>query len=355
MKYNELKIGDLVAKIPLVQGGMGVGISLGGLAGAVAKAGGIGLISSAQIGFREADFDTDTKAANIRAIGKELAKARSIAAAGIIGFNIMVALKYYEDYVRAAVDAGADVIVSGSGLPVDLPAYTKDSRTYIAPIVSTERSASTILKYWDRKYQRTADFIVIEGPLAGGHLGFTNEQLDLYDKTTYALEISKIIQLVGRYEKQFDCRIPVILAGGINSREQVQEAFALGASGVQIGTAFIATAECDADPAYKQALIQAKASDIAIVKSPVGMPGRAIVNSFMERVRDGQTFPPGRCRQCLKNCQPAAIPYCITERLIAAANGDVTEALLFCGAYAYKSDRITTVDAVIDELFGKIS
>lgn len=350
MEYNELKIGDLVAKIPLIQGGMGVGISLGGLAGAVAKAGGIGLISSAQIGFREADFDIDTKAANIRAIGKELAKARSIAATGIIGFNIMVALKYYEDYVRAAVAAGADVIVSGSGLPVDLPAYVKDSRTYIAPIVSTERSASTILKYWDRKYQRTADFIVIEGPLAGGHLGFSNKQLEYYDKTEYALEIRKIIQLVSYYENRFDCRIPVILAGGIDSREQVREAFALGASGVQIGTAFITTAECDADPAYKQALIQAEASDIAIVKSPVGMPGRAIVNSFMERVLDGQTFPPSRCRQCLKNCQPAAIPYCITERLIAAANGNVAEALLFCGACAYKADRITTVDAVIDDI-----
>ncbi len=350
MKYDELKIGDLIAKIPIVQGGMGVGISLGGLAGTVAKAGGIGLISSAQIGFREADFDTDTKAANIRAIGKELAKARGIADGGIVGFNMMVALKYYEEYVRAAVAAGADVIVSGSGLPVDLPAYVKDSRTLIAPIVSTERSASTILKYWERKYQRTADFIVIEGPLAGGHLGFSDDQLNFYSKTEYDLEITKIIQLTGQYENRFGQRIPVIVAGGIDSREQVHEAFALGAAGVQVGTAFVTTVECDAHPAYKQAYLRAEASDIAIVKSPVGMPGRAIVNRFMKKVRDGQTLPPGRCHQCLKNCQPAAIPYCITERLIAAATGNVEEALLFCGANAYKADRITTVNAVIDSL-----
>lgn len=350
MKWNALKIGDLVAKVPIIQGGMGIGISLGGLAGAVAKAGGIGLISAAQIGFRERDFDTNPKEANLRAIEKELKKAREIADGGIVGFNMMAAMKYYDEYAQAAAAAGADVIVSGAGLPVTLPACVKGSKTKIAPIVSTEKSAGTILKYWERKYQRTADFVVIEGPLAGGHLGFTREQLSLYQEQKYNEEIRRIIQVVRQYEAQFACPIPVILAGGIDSKERVHEAFELGASGVQASTVFVTTKECDADMAYKQSYIQAEEKDIAIVKSPVGMPGRSILNGFMKQVEDGRRFPPVRCHQCMKGCNPAAIPYCITERLIAAAEGIVSEALLFCGAGAYKADKITTVEAVIQNL-----
>ena len=173
MEYPSLKIGNLTAGKPLIQGGMGVGISLSGLAGAVAKEGGIGIISSAQIGFREPDFETNTKEANLRAIHSEMEAAREKAPEGVIGFNIMVALKYYEEYVREAVKAGADIIISGAGLPVDLPAYTEGSSTKIAPIVSTDKSAKVILKYWDKKYKRTADLVVIEGPQAGGHLGLT--------------------------------------------------------------------------------------------------------------------------------------------------------------------------------------
>ena len=168
----ELVIGDLKVKRPVIQGGMGVGVSLGQLAGAVAKEGGVGIISTAQIGFREPDFETNTRAANIRAIGSEFQRARETAPDGVIGFNIMVALKDYDEHVKAAVDAGADLIVSGAGLPIELPGLVEGSSTKIAPIVSTEKSAKVILKYWDKKFSRTADLVVIEGPKAGGHLGF---------------------------------------------------------------------------------------------------------------------------------------------------------------------------------------
>lgn len=163
----ELVIGDLKVKRPVIQGGMGVGVSLGQLAGAVAKEGGVGIISTAQIGFREPDFETNTRAANIRAIGSEFQRARETAPDGVIGFNIMVALKDYDEHVKAAVDAGADLIVSGAGLPIELPGLVEGSSTKIAPIVSTEKSAKVILKYWDKKFSRTADLVVIEGPKAG--------------------------------------------------------------------------------------------------------------------------------------------------------------------------------------------
>ena len=180
MNVHPLKIGNIEAGVPVIQGGMGVGISLGNLAGAVAKEGGIGVISAAQIGFREPDFDTDTEAANLRAIGKEYRKAREIAPKGIIGFNLMVAMRHYEEYVRAAIDAGADIIISGAGLPMDLPKIAVDSEVKLAPIVSTEKSAKVILRYWGKKYSRMPDLLVIEGPKAGGHLGFTREQLKEY-------------------------------------------------------------------------------------------------------------------------------------------------------------------------------
>ena len=175
MKLEEkgLRVGEKQLKVPIIQGGMGVGIVLEELAGSVAKEGAVGIISAAQIGYQEPDFDTDARKANLRAIGKEMEKARAISPDGIIGFNIMVAMRHYEDYVREAVRAGTDLIISGAGLPTELPKYVAGSSVQIAPIVSTEKSAKVILKYWDKKYQRTADVLVIEGPSAGGHLGFT--------------------------------------------------------------------------------------------------------------------------------------------------------------------------------------
>lgn len=345
-----MKIGNLKVKKPLIQGGMGVGISLGGLAGAVAAEGGVGIISSAQIGFREPDFESNTKEANLRALGKELKRAREIAPDGVVGFNIMVALKFYEEYVRAAVDAGADLIISGAGLPTELPALVEGSQTKIAPIVSTEKSAKVILKYWDKKYKRTADMVVIEGPKAGGHLGFDKEQLEKFDDASYADEIKAIINVVKEYGAKYGMEVPVAVAGGIDNAEDVKRAFDLGADAVQVASRFVTTEECDADIKYKQSYLNASAEDIVIVKSPVGMPGRAIRNSFMERVMAGEKQTPEKCLGCLRKCNPAEIPYCITEALVNAAKGEVDNALLFCGAYAYRTKRIETVKEVIDSL-----
>ena len=183
MNIKPLQIGEKTAALPLIQGGMGVGVSLSGLAGAVAREGGIGVISTAQIGFREPDFPDNSKEANLRAMVSELKQAKKIAAKadgscdGLIGYNIMTATRDYPDYVKAAAKAGADVIISGAGLPVDMPEYVKGTDTKIAPIVSSEKAARIILKMWDRHYKRTADFLIIEGPHAGGHLGFSNEEL----------------------------------------------------------------------------------------------------------------------------------------------------------------------------------
>lgn len=350
MEARPLKMGNIEAKVPLIQGGMGVGISLGRLAGAVAKEGGIGIISAAQIGFKEPDFDTNTKEANLRAIQKEYDKARAIAPDGIIGFNIIVAMRHYEEYVRAAIDAGADLILSGAGLPTDLPRIAGDSRAKLAPIVSTDKSAKVILKYWGRKYKRMPDLLVIEGPKAGGHLGFTKEQLKAYDQAAYDAEVSDILDTVRSYEEEFQCRIPVALAGGIENKAQAEHAFSLGVDAIQAATRFVTTEECDAHIKYKEAYLNAKETDIVIVKSPVGMPGRAILNPFMEKVMAGERIPHSSCHGCLHKCNPKEIPYCITDALVHAARGEVDDALLFCGAYAYKADHLETVKEVIDSL-----
>ena len=370
-----LKIGNLVAKRPVIQGGMGVGISLSSLAGAVAKAGGIGIISTAQIGFKDHDFGKNPMAANLRAIHSELKKAREKAPQGVLGFNIMVATKEYASYVKEAVKAGADVIISGAGLPIDMPKFVaeaeseadggekKERRTMIAPIVSSVKSALVICRMWDRKYHTAPDFIVVEGPCAGGHLGFSREQLtelgadtdhvaETYDEPAYDKEVRGIIETVKSFAEKYKKHIPVITAGGIFDYKDVLHQFALGAEGVQAATRFVTTEECDADIAYKEAYINAKEEDIVIVKSPVGMPGRAIKNKFLERVAQGPVKVE-RCFRCLEHCNPAETPYCITKALINAAEGKIDEALLFCGSNAYRCEKIETVPEVMAALCGE--
>ena len=263
----------------------------------------------------------------------------------------MTALKEYASHVKAAVRAGADIIICGAGLPTELPALTEGSSVKIAPIVSTDRSAKVILKYWDRKYRRTADLIVIEGPLAGGHLGFQKEELSNYTEESYGEEIRKIIATVKAYGDKYQTQIPVVVAGGIYDSEDVKRVMALGADGVQVATRFVTTEECDADIRYKEAYVNASEEDIQIVKSPVGMPGRAIINPLMKRVMSGEKIGHSPCHGCLSKCNPSQIPYCITDSLIDAVKGNVEKGLLFCGAKAYKSKKIETVRDVMQALF----
>lgn len=360
MNIKKLHIGNRTAKLPLIQGGMGVGVSLSGLAGAVAREGGIGIISTAQIGFREPDFDENAKKANLRAMVHELNKARKIASNadgscdGLLGYNIMVATHDYGDYVRTAAQAGADVIISGAGLPVSMPEYVDGTDTKIAPIVSSEKAARIILKMWDKHYHRTADFLVIEGAHAGGHLGFSKGDLDhLYDEDfdkKYDSEIEKIIACTRTYAEKYGVEIPVIIAGGIMNSGQVQHAFSLGADGVQVATPFVTTEECDAALEFKQAYVDARREDIEIVVSPVGMPARAIRNPFLERIQQAKENIT-KCYRCLEKCSPKDAPYCITQALIRAVQGDVENGLVFCGDNAQYLTGITTVPEVIRKLF----
>lgn len=348
MELKPLKIGELTARIPVIQGGMGVGISLSGLAGAVAAEGGIGILSAAQIGYRSPDFDENPIQANLRAIAEETRKARELAKGGIIGINIMVATRQYEDYVKAAVAAGVDLIICGAGLPMKLPELVGKAGTKIAPIVSGLKSAEVIFKYWLRKYDRLPDLVVIEGPKAGGHLGFSLEQLERLTEEEYDEEIVRIIKRVNEYAAQKGVEIPVVVAGGVYTREDAEHYVKLGASGVQMATRFVTTYECDASERYKQAYIDAGQEDIILVKSPVGMPGRAILNPFMQRAKEGQ-IPHGKCHMCISTCKPAQTPYCITEALVNAAKGDVDHALLFCGTNAYRAGGLVHVKEIMDE------
>ena len=372
-ELKPLVIGDLVVKKPIIQGGMGVGISLHRLAGAVAKAGGMGIISAAQIGFTEPDFAENPEDANARAIHKELKLAREISPDGAIGFNIMVATKHYDRWVKEAVKAGADIIISGAGLPVSLPDYVEEAykemgsvparRVKLAPIVSTAKSAMVICKMWDRKCHTAPDLVVIEGPLAGGHLGFSLEQLTsygadtedvpaTYDRDAYDGEVKAILKVVKEYGDKYQRHIPVVIAGGIYSHEDVMHQMELGADGVQVATRFVTTEECDAPNEFKQAYLHASKENIVITKSPVGMPGRAINNAFLSGV--GQTpFKLEHCYQCLEKCDKKTIPYCITKALVNSAEGNTDEGLVFCGSNAFRAERIETVDEVMKDLMGE--
>ena len=349
MNYSELKIGELTAKLPLVQGGMGVGISLSGLAAAVANAGGVGIMSTAQIGFREPEWESNPIESNLKAIAKEMDKARKLSPKGIIGFNIMVATKRYEDYVRSAVKAGADIIISGAGLPVDLPRYVEGCKTKIAPIVSSVKAAALICKLWLRRYNRVPDMVVVEGPHAGGHLGFTPEEAKNLTCAEYDVEVKKIIKEVKLCGERNDCEIPVVVAGGIYSRADVRHVIQdLEADAVQISTRFVPTVECDAPQAYKEAYLNARKEDIVITKSPVGMPGRAIINQFLKKAKKPEIK---KCYQCLEKCNPKEIPYCITDALVNAAKGNLDDALIFCGSEAWQTNKIITVQSIVEDLF----
>ncbi len=377
-KLKPLVIGDLVVKKPVIQGGMGVGISLHRLAGAVAKAGGMGIISAAQIGFQEPDFTTNFVEANTRAIHREMELAREIAPEGAIGFNIMVAAKHYALWVKEAVKAGADIIISGAGLPASLPQYVEEAyvelaaagkrlpvrRIKLAPIVSTAKSAMVICKLWDRKGHTAPDLVVVEGPLAGGHLGFSREQLSkygadtadtaaTYEREAYEQEVKSIMEVVKEYGEKYGKHIPVVTAGGIYTHEDVLRQFELGAEGVQVGTRFVTTEECDASEAYKESYLKAEKEDIVITQSPVGMPGRAIMNSFLTQIKAGNRPPITSCFQCLEHCDIRTIPYCITRALVNAAKGDIENALLFCGSNAYRAEKMETVNQVMAELVGE--
>lgn len=344
-----IKIGNKKSKYPIIQGGMGVGVSLHKLAGHVSKEGGIGVISTADIGYQEPDFNTNPLAANLRAIGSEIKKAREIAGSDkILGVNVMVALQKYAEIVKECVKQKIDLIISGAGIPKDLPEFVKNSNTKIAPIVSSLRCCQLIVKHWIKKYNYVPDMIVIEGPKAGGHLGFKKEELE----TSNLEDITKeVVQYVKEIEKEYRKEIPVIAAGGIWDNKDINKFLELGADGVQMATRFVTTYECDASNEFKEAYINAKEEDIKIISSPVGMPGRALYNEFIKST-ENEKSKITKCYKCIKTCDIKNTPYCITKALINSVKGNLKEGLIFCGSNVDKVKELMTVHDLMEELAG---
>jgi NAD(P)H-dependent flavin oxidoreductase YrpB (nitropropane dioxygenase family) len=350
-----LRIGNLEADVPIVQGGMGVGVSLSRLASAVANEGGIGVIATAGIGLHEPDFTANPSEANRRALREEMRKARELTT-GIIGVNIMVALTDYDGLVEAAFDEGADLVLLGAGIAKKPNALAvdrlTDGATKVATIVSSARAVDIIFHYWGKSYHHVPDAVVVEGPLAGGHLGFKREHID---DPAYALGniLREVISAVEPYEQRFGKGIPVIAAGGIYTGADIYEFTQLGAKGVQMATRFVGTHECDAAMQFKEAYMKCTREDLTIIDSPVGLPGRAIRCRFLEEVSAGDR-KPFRCPwKCLKTCEMEKSPYCIALALANAKRGNMKNGFAFAGANAYRVNKIISVKELMRSLIAE--
>lgn len=349
MEIPSLNMGGLNSRLAIVQGGMGVGISMSGLASAVANEGGIGVIAGAMAGISEPDIRSNPTQANTRVLRDEIRAARK-ATNGVLGVNLMVALTHFPDLVATAIEEGIDVIFSGAGLPLELPKYLKDgARTKLVPIISSGRAAKLICQKWHKRYQCLPDGFVLEGPKAGGHLGFKAEQLE---DPRFSLEnlLKEVLATTKPIEEEHGCAIPIIAAGGIYSGADIHKFIQLGASAVQLGTRFVATHECDADVSFKQAYVDAKQEDLMVIQSPVGMPGRALRNSFIKSMVDGARKPFKCAYQCVRSCKPETSPYCIAMALAAARKGSLKNGFAFAGANAYRVEEIVSVKELIESL-----
>ena len=354
MMMKKLNIGNLSISVPIVQGGMGVGISLSGLASAVANEGGVGVISSAGLGLLYRNLSKDYIQASIMGLKEELRKARE-KTKGVIGVNVMVAMSNFTDMVKTAIAEKADIIFSGAGLPLNLPSFLqKDSVTKLVPIVSSARAARVIAEKWHSLYNYLPDAFVVEGPKAGGHLGFKDEQInDEHFSLEHILPevIDEVQDMGARYGKE----IPVIVAGGIYTGEDIKRFMDMGASGVQMGTRFVTTEECDASDVFKQTYIEAKQEDIQIIKSPVWMPGRAIFSKFIQKVKEGQKQPKTCICKCIKTCDISKSPYCIIAALYNAFKGNMDNGYAFAGANAFRATKIVSVKETFRSLLDEFS
>lgn len=352
-KMPKLQIGHLVADMPIIQGGMGIGISLANLASAVANEGGIGVISASALSLLETNKKEDYVISNRIALEKEIAKARRMTR-GIIGVNILMVATDSESLIETAVEAKVDIVIFGAGLLKNLPASISmdlaSLPTKFIPIVSSARSAKFTFKLWKKKYQHVPDAVILEGPLAGGHLGFKKEQID---DPNYSLEsiLPEVLFLIAQYEQEFNKQIPVIVAGGIYTGTDIHRFLKLGAQGVQMATRFVATHECDASLEFKKAFVECQEKDLTIIDSPVGLPGRAIINQFLKDVAEGKRKPFNCPWKCLKTCKGVnEAPYCITSALINAKRGKFENGFVFAGTNAFRIDKILSVKELIEEL-----
>ncbi|MBN2483345.1 MAG: nitronate monooxygenase [Candidatus Omnitrophica bacterium] len=348
-KLNPLIIGDLEIKIPIIQGGMGVKVSTASLAGAVADYGAAGTIASAALGIGTPENEIDFVKSSREGLEREIRQARKITQ-GVIGVNILVAVTNYEDLVKTAVKEKADYIISGAGLPLKLPEFTKGSPVKLIPIVSSAKAADLIIRTWQRRYDRLPDAIVVEGPLAGGHLGFKPEELVSSNGNSLEHLVGDVLSIVKKYETGSNPSIPVIAAGGIFDGKDVARFLCLGARGVQIATRFVTTHECSVADEFKNKYIAAREEDIVIIDSPVGMPGRAIRTKFIDRMMNGPRMPIRCGYQCLKPCNPKTVSYCINDALFNAVTGDIDNAVVFAGSNVARITKIVSVKELLDEI-----
>ncbi len=357
MSMKPLKIGKHEIEIPIVQGGMGVGISWDRLAGTVSNEGGLGIISAVGTGYyKNKDFSHRNIAGrpyevdnfySREALFEIFANARKICGDKPLGCNVLYAINDYGRVVKDACEAGANIIITGAGIPSNMPEFTRDfPDVALVPIVSSVRALKIIIKKWQR-YGKIPDAVILEGPLSGGHQGFTYEQCF---QDEYQLEnlVAPVVEEANKFN------IPVISAGGIWDKNDIDKMFSLGSSGVQMGTRFIATHECDADDKFKQLLINIKKEDIVLMKSPVGYPARGIKTNLHFKIENG-TAPKVACiSNCVSPChrgeEAKAVGFCIADRLSDAYNGDIENGLFFSGSNGYRAKEIISVK----ELFYKL-
>ena len=354
-KLKPLVIGDLEIKIPIIQGGMGVRVSVASLAAAVANCGAGGTIASVGLPPDTEENRADVPKSSREYLQKEIRRARELSD-GVIGINIMVALSNYEDLVRTTAKENADYIVSGAGLPISLPEFAEGSSIKLIPLIASARGAKILLKTWKRRYNRLPDAFVVEGPLSGGHIaGYSLEELESGKGTTQTeplLEnaVKDVLNLVAEYEKEYGVSIPVIAAGGIFDGKDVAKFLRLGAKGVQIGTRFVATFECSAADEFKQLYIKAGEDDIVFIQSPVGMPAKVIRTKFIDKIMRGEGADFNCNYRCLRTCDPATVPYCIAKALIDAVEGDIDNAVVLAGTNVSRVTKIVSVKELIDEI-----
>ncbi len=349
---NNIKIKGMKISLPIVQGGMGIGVSLNSLASAVINEGGIGTISAAQIGYKNEAFYENFKSsyqANLEALKQEITKVRENSS-GFLAVNIMTVARQYDQLAKVAVENNVDAIVSGAGIPFDLPKYVKGTKTAAIPIIANSRVLKVIIKKWQKNYDYLPDAVIIEGPLAGGHLGVKKSDMDK--------EVETLMQRLNGVKDYMDANklsFPVIVAGGIFTASDVREFIDAGADMVQLGTRFIATHECDAHINFKTNLVNAKKEDMITVTSPVGYPARAIVSPMTQKLVQGN-LPIEKCLGCVIPCQGkvATTPYCITDHLIKGVCGDLENGLFFTGANGYRVDKIVSVHELVQELLMEV-
>ncbi|MHC5163075.1 MAG: NAD(P)H-dependent flavin oxidoreductase [Planctomycetota bacterium] len=334
-------MGHLTIDPPIIQGGMGVRVSKANLAAAVANEGCAGVIATVGLGIYENSPGAEFVEGSRVALRDEIRRARRMTN-GVIGANVMVALSNYESLVRVCVEEKIDMIISGAGLPMALPAYTAGTDIQLIPIVSSARSLKLICRKWMKDFNRSPDAVIVEGMKAGGHLGYSLEQLEKKSPT-----LDEALLDVLQFTQQLPTPIPVIAAGGIFSGEDMAHYLKLGASGVQMATRFVCTEECDVDIKFKQAYLDAGPEDITLIKSPVGLPGRVIKNAFVEKLNAGERVP-FRCKyRCLRTCDPSTAPYCIAAVLAKASEGNMDEAFAFAGSNAWRCNEIVSVKTLI--------